>query len=217
MRLEDIKAPIRNYQHGTGPVITMRCPSCGKEGTFEKLNNINDLVASGAYYSQRRCPNTECHCHVFIISKNTGEIMNTYPPERIDFEKRNIPQNILHVFEEAISCHANKCYKASAMMVRRTLEEICHDKGIKDGKLCERLQEFKKSIIIPQELFDGMDELRLLGNDAAHIEARFYDEIGEEEIEISIEFTKEILKAIYQYQDLLTRMKSLKKHHIESK
>jgi hypothetical protein len=64
--------------------------------------------------------------------------------------------------------------------------------------------------MIPIELINGMDDLRLLGNDAAHIENKTFEEIGNDEIEISIEFTKEILKATYQYEHLLQRLKSLK-------
>jgi hypothetical protein len=41
---------------------------------------------------------------------------------------------------------------------------------------------------------DGLDDLRLLGNDAAHIESKEFDAIGQEEVEIGIEFTKEVLK-----------------------
>ena len=56
-----------------------------------------------------------------------------------------------------------------------------------------------------------MQELRLLGNDAAHIEADTFEKIGKDELEISIEFTKEILKAVYQYESLLEKLRSLKK------
>jgi hypothetical protein len=55
-----------------------------------------------------------------------------------------------------------------------------------------------------------MNELRLLGNDAAHIEAQTFSEIGKEEIEVSLEFAKEILKAVYQYENLLQKLKKLK-------
>ena len=65
-------------------------------------------------------------------------------------------------------------------------------------------------IVIPRELLEGMQELRLLGNDAAHIESQTFNEIGKNEIEISIEFTKEILKAVYQYESLLDKIRSLK-------
>jgi hypothetical protein len=203
------------YCRHSGSTVTMRCPSCGKEGTLERINEVIDIstVFNGEHYiiGQRRCPNRKCHVHIFIVLNRTSEIIDSYPAERIDFEKNNIPDNVLKTFEEAISCHADKCYKASAMMIRRTLEEICYDKESKGNDLYGRLNSLRELLVIPKELFDGMHELRLLGNDASHIEAKSYDEIGKEEVEISIEFTKEILKAIYQYQHLLSRLKSLKK------
>jgi hypothetical protein len=35
--------------------------------------------------------------------------------------------------------------------------------------------------------------------------------VGQEEVEIGIEFAKEVLKAVYQYAALLTRLRALKK------
>jgi hypothetical protein len=56
-----------------------------------------------------------------------------------------------------------------------------------------------------------MDHILLLGNDAAHIEARTYDEVGADEVGATIELTKEIIKATYQYRGLLGRLQALKK------
>lgn len=75
----------------------------------------------------------------------------------------------------------------------------------------ERISDLKSKITIPMELFEAMDELRLLGNDAAHIEAQEYNDVSEEEVDVAIEFTKEILKSLYQYSALLTKLRSLKK------
>ena len=96
-------------------------------------------------------------------------------------------------------------------MLRKTLEEICNDKSATGNNLFKRLENLSTQIVLPTELKEAMQELRLLGNDAAHIEAQTYDEIGKDEIEISIEFTKEILKGINQYDSLLSRLRSLKK------
>ena len=63
-----------------------------------------------------------------------------------------------------------------------------------------------------KELLDGLDDLRLLGNDAAHIESREYDKVGKEEVEVGIEFVKEVLKAAYQYSALLDRLRGLRKN-----
>ncbi len=65
--------------------------------------------------------------------------------------------------------------------------------------------------MLPQELLDGLDDLRLLGNDAAHIESQEFNSVGREEVEIGIQFAKEVLKAVFQYSDLLAKLRSLKR------
>jgi hypothetical protein len=68
-----------------------------------------------------------------------------------------------------------------------------------------------KTALVPRELLDAADHLRLMGNDAAHVHAKDYDNIGKEEAELAIDLAKELLKAVYQYASLLTKLVSLKK------
>jgi len=96
-------------------------------------------------------------------------------------------------------------------MIRRTLEELCEDRKATGDNLKERIQKLKGSVVLPSELFAAMDELRLLGNDAAHIEAKVYDQVGPAEVEAAIELTKEILKAVYQLDSLVTKLKGLRR------
>lgn len=142
---------------------------------------------------------------------NTNKLATSYPPERLDFDSTNIPASIEKAFGEAITCHANECFIACAIMVRKTLEELCHERGANGANLKERLRDLGTKIILPQELLDGLDDLRLLGNDAAHIESQEFNTIGREEVEIGIQFTKEVLKAVFQYSDLLAKLRSLKR------
>ena len=96
-------------------------------------------------------------------------------------------------------------------MVRRLLEELCEDSGATGKNLFERLKSLKSKVTLPEELFDAMDALKALGNDAAHIESKAYDQIGAEEAELSIELGKEILKARYQLKGIVDRLKAKKK------
>jgi Domain of unknown function (DUF4145) len=94
------------------------------------------------------------------------------------------------------------------MMVRRLLEEICEENKATGRDLHARLGALKGKIVLPEALFDAMFELKALGNDAAHIEAKAYDAIGKEESQDSIELAKEILKALYQLQALVGRLQA---------
>jgi hypothetical protein len=137
--------------------------------------------------------------------------VTSYPALRIDFDATNVAPLVVKALEDAITCHANNLHVAAAMMVRKTLEELCRDRGAQGKDLKERIRDLGTKIVLPKELLDGLDDLRLLGNDAAHIESREYDKVGKEEVEVGIEFTKEVLKAVYQYSALLSRLRGLKK------
>jgi hypothetical protein len=206
------KYKLKQFQQHSPPTVKMNCPHCGHFGVFEKID-VNDIYDGGIKnkYGQRRCPNPDCYGHVFIVLNEQNKLVASYPSETIPFNKEKIPGRILNAFEEAVDCFANKCFIAAAIMIRKTLEEICENKGAKGDNLKKRINDLGSKIIIPKELLAGLDDLRLLGNDAAHIEAKVFEEIGNEEISISIEFTIEILKAVYQYENLLNRLRGLKK------
>jgi len=198
--------------------VSARCPACRQLGTFEPVHTqqgaLLDISLTSAdppcAVGHRRCPNPSCRTHLFVILRN-NQLVLSFPPVRIDFDATNIPASVVTAFEEAITCHANNCFVASAIMVRKTLEELCRDRQAQGKDLRERIRDLGTKIVLPQELLNGLDDLRLLGNDAAHIESREYEKIGKEEVEIGIEFAKEVLKATYQYSALLARLKSLQK------
>ena len=209
-----IKEIAANYS------LRIRCPSCRHKATFEKIQNqdfqTNRLspgqpnASETVIMGQRRCPDPQCHAHVFfVVARN--QLVVTYPAETIDFDSSDLPKPVVNAFEEAIICHANNCYVASAIMVRKTLEELCLDRKAKGDNLKKRITALSNTVVLPQELLDGINDLRLLGNDAAHIESQTFNQIGKEEIEVGIEFAKEVLKAVYQYGKLLERLQSLKK------
>jgi hypothetical protein len=204
---------VDSVNTASGAVVTLRCPSCRQLGTFELLGH--DLALSGPgrrslHAGQRRCPNQPCHAHVFFI-KDGNTLLASYPAEKLDFDATSIPPSVLAALEEAITCHSAGCYIAAAIMVRKTLEELCSDRGASGPNLKERIRALGSKVVLPTELLDGLDDLRLLGNDAAHIESNTYNQIAQEEVEVGIEFTKEVLKAVYQYTALLSRLRALKK------
>jgi hypothetical protein len=138
-------------------------------------------------------------------------VLKSYPPERIDFDPKNIPTPIAKTFTEAVACRAEGLHVAAAIMIRRTLEELCEDKSAQGATLKARIASLQGNVVLPKSLLDALDDLRLLGNDAAHIEAKTFDSIGDDELDVAIELTKEILKSVYQLDELLNRLRALKK------
>lgn len=107
-----------------GQPISLRCPSCRHVGMFE-LSPERDFLSdgnlsTGVLLGSRRCPNPDCHAHVFTVwSPSEGALVTSYPPETLDFDATNLPKAVLGSLEEAIRCHAAGCYRASALMVRQ--------------------------------------------------------------------------------------------------
>jgi hypothetical protein len=209
--------------HVNPRVVNIRCPICNNNGSFHGAPDVNDFgwqqniaepgkpaTPNNIVGGIRICPNPQCRAVVFIVIRN-GALVRSFPPQTLDFDATNLPQLIKDSLTEAIKCHSAECFKAAALMVRRTLEELCQDKKATGGDLKARLQSLGKNILVPQDLLEAADELRLLGNDAAHIEAKSYDAIGEAEATLAIELAKELLKAAYQYSSLVDKLKALKK------
>jgi Domain of unknown function (DUF4145) len=194
--------------------ISLRCPICHTQSTLDPLGPGDFQVQpSGVYLAIRRCPVSDCHALIFVVwqpGPTTPIVVASFPAELLDFDATNIPAKVTEAMEEAIQCHANQCFIAAAIMVRKTLEELCADQGAEGDNLKQRIKALGSKVVLPKELLEGLDDLRLLGNDAAHIESREYDKVGKEEVEIGIEFAKEVLKATYQYSHLLARLRELK-------
>jgi hypothetical protein len=198
--------------------VNLRCPICRRDVTFESLGFSDafiDVQSVGSVYTgQRKCGNRDCRAHLFVVlePRASGSVaVATYPAETLDFDSTDIPARVVDAFEEAIKCHAQQCYVAAAIMVRKTLEEICADRGASGTNLKKRIEALGSTVVLPQALLDGLDELRLLGNDAAHLESQVYEQVGKDELEVAIDVAKEILKATYQYDGIIGRLTALKK------
>ncbi len=209
--------PAQFVQINTKPVV-LRCPHCGSVGTFfgqsPSVGYQFTIDFSGQNYTlnlafgSRLCPSPSCSRPVFIVEQN-GRVAYSAPPQALDFDSSNVPAKISESLKEAILCHAVGCFRASALLIRRTLEEICQDKNVSGENLKKRIESLSSTIIVPGALVEAMDQLRILGNDAAHVEAKTYDSIGKTEIEIGIILSKELIKATYQLDELVAQLKKL--------
>lgn len=193
-----------------------------REGTLDDFGvdlklNFQDTGWQERYLAgQRVCPNPDCRAHIFVIYSQGQGIVVSYPPERIDFDASALPERVQEPLEEAIECHANECFRAAAVMVRRTLEAVCEDQGAEGDSLYARIESLGQKIVLPKGLVAALHDLRLLGNDAAHVEAREYENVGKREVEVAVEIAKMIIHATYQMDAILKGMKELKKPAVET-
>jgi hypothetical protein len=170
----------------------------------------NDGTGVSLYLGQRWCPNTSCYTHLFLIFDSEGKIRATYPAARIPFDTADIPPSVCAALEEAITCYANECFVAAAIMVRKSLEELCDAQNATGGNLKEKIEALSKTLLLPRDLLEGLDDIRLLGNDAAHVQSSAFKNVGQDEVALAIEFSQEVLKATYQYRRFVDRLRALK-------
>jgi hypothetical protein len=203
---------IRNEPGAQTPIaISMRCPLCRHEATLDRLHNdffVQRIGGSPIKWGARRCPREDCGALIQVVID--GDVIYSYPPETIDFDATDLPESVLAAFEEAIKCHSQGCYVATAIMVRKTLEEVCADRNAEGNSLKARLDDLQGKLLLPREMFDALHDLRLLGNDAAHVELSDFDSIDAPKIEAALDIGKEILKSAYQYKRLMGKLDALK-------
>ena len=78
-----------------------------------------------------------------------------------------VPEAIRSVYQEA-SRIKSLSPSAFAVLIRRSLEALCHDRGIQKRTLMESLRELSIRGEIPSRLSEMTDALRFFGNYGAH-------------------------------------------------
>jgi hypothetical protein len=211
-------AGTQQFGTGNSMPISMRCPHCRNMGSFGSVTGhvqYSKTIAADRPTVQlciatvRVCPNESCRGLVLTVTGGR-DLLQAIPPQSIEFSPEGLPQECADTLAEAAACHAAGAYRASAMMVRRLLEEVCALNNARGANLHQRIEALKSLITLPQPLFEAMQELKALGNDAAHIEAKAYDNIGEEESEVSIKLAGEILKSLYQLKGIVAKLQSMR-------
>jgi Domain of unknown function (DUF4145) len=200
--------------------VSIRCPHCRELGSFnivgaaksyKKHGRSGGAPVVGDYFAGvRMCPNVKCKGFVFVIENGQGLALEVEPPQLLDFNPDGLSPQLRQTLTEAVACHGAGAYRAAAMMVRRLLEEICDENNAAGSNLHQRLAALRSIVVLPEPLFEAMNELKALGNDAAHVEAKAYDNIGADESADSIELAKEIVKALYQLKGLIARLQARK-------
>jgi len=125
------------------------------------------------------------------ISPEEHEVL--YPRER-DVLPEHVPPPIRRAFESALSCFRAGAYEPCAIMCRKSLEALCRELGQSDGTLAQRLSQLSESGRIDQRLASWANELRLVGNDAAH---NVDFEVSQEDATDGLDFVEAILQNIF--------------------
>lgn len=181
--------------------VETKCPHCGIMATFTAIGEMPDINLHNMHYTGiRYCPS----CKSFILfdtslGSNGKFYVDMILPNHIQKTNiKNLPPKIEGLLNEALGCYSNNYYTAAGMLIRKTLEAICDEKQAKGDNLHQRINSLKKQVTIAESLYEAAMQLKLLGNDAAHIDLKDFDNIGKEELVLAFTLLERILKSIYE-------------------
>lgn len=107
----------------------------------------------------------------------------------------HVPDEITFILNEAKTCYSTNCFRASAVMARKSLEAITHDKGETSGNLASRIKNLANNGILDKTLYEWATEIRLIGNSGAHFD--IMDHVEKTDAHQILIFIDELLKYLY--------------------
>ena len=125
-------------------MIFDQCPYCGvRHIQIEPVANAGALLGpsgSNENWIVHRCLNPNCKGLILIRQEQrTNEILGTYPAGHYQLPDVTIPDEIRKDYSEAGTCLDAGCYKASAVMTRRLLQQVLGDQRCNQHKLVEQI------------------------------------------------------------------------------
>jgi Domain of unknown function (DUF4145) len=107
-----------------------------------------------------------------------------------------IPESLRLEHKEARSCFSTAAYTATVVMVRRTLEGVCAENGVRRQPLIRALQQMQTEGLIEGRLLEWAEELRVLGNDGAHFTGR---RVSREDAQDALALAEALLDYLYVF------------------
>lgn len=201
--------------------VNGECPHCHKKSAFQSVGSIDiltDYVGDLRYIlGTRRCPGCEnavfCVLKMYVskIGEQLIELDHLFPKPYPQIEKEGVPEMVTKFLTEAMICFREGCFTASAIMIRRTLEEICSQAGAEGPNLHARILDLPNKTAIHQRYIDAMMDLKYLGNDAVHIELKNFDQIGKDEVDLGLELIQTIIQSWFKFMHIQGKLQNLKK------
>lgn len=144
------------------------------ENPLQATIDPSNTAYSTKLYSIALCGKCES---VFLIESDFYEMPgefcapqgeNVLYPNNQKISMSGIPKTIARAYTKASQSYQVGLYEPCVIMCRKCIEALCYEFGHNKGNLKSRLDSLQKSGSIDQKILNWADELRLIGNDAAH-------------------------------------------------
>ncbi|UZJ78759.1 DUF4145 domain-containing protein [Fictibacillus sp. KU28468] len=192
--------------------VILLCPYCGNTAPMKLLNNYQkDTYVPITFDEEAQfvdifqvfgCPVCDGYQLVYThwnSEEGFYEDTNLYENGEIlfpSFEVVNLyklPKIIKDAYESALKVR-NIDNAICAIALRRTLERVCKDNGVVNGKLHQKLNQLQQKGILPPLMGDLFKVIKDFGNMAAHGDDVIFDKSL---IDGMFRFTNKILEYVY--------------------
>lgn len=123
-----------------------------------------------------------------------------------------IPDSLRREHQEARSCFKVAAYTATVVMVRRTLEGLCAQHGVARKPLFKALEDMERGGLIEGRLLEWAQELRVLGNEAAHFTGAT---VSRQDAADAVALAEAILDYMYVFSAQFEKFKQRRKQKLE--
>lgn len=135
-------------------------------------------------------------CYSPSLVLNMGDIV--YPTPLQKPSDNNIPDHIRRDLDEAKMTHSVNCFRASAVMSRRVIQQACLEKGASPKKnLYQQIEELYKNGEITKNLEESATIIRWIGNDGAHPNDNENAEVTEEDSQDCLDLAEQLLHVLF--------------------
>lgn len=170
-----------------------KCFFCDSEIASDKGYRLAGEVSLNTSWGIYICPN--CESPTFF-NRYDQQIPRPLFGNSLSF----LPKDVEELFDEARMCYAINAFTSSVTICRTILGFVATDKGAKIGQTFQYYVDYLYDEgWIPRGVYDCIDEIRKLGNDATH----YLRIMEEKEAKLILLFSSVLLKNIYELPSLL--------------
>ncbi|WP_433464380.1 DUF4145 domain-containing protein [Spirillospora sp. CA-128828] len=202
-----IRVTVDNVRLFQNDLNDLPCPSCGVRGGLSFEATAGEFEREGLVIAICQAPSGDIGsdraicCQRVVLTGSPGNFERLWPPARQSDLDPAIPAALAASLAEARLCHHAGAHTAATVMVRRTLEALCADRGIPNvtgngghRSLHAKLQDLRAVGAITADLLDWAIHLKEVGNDGAHDITVF---ATDEEAEDAIALAEDMLRHLY--------------------
>src|SRR5688572_10333536 len=105
------------------------CPACSKGTAILELGDLL-RISSTSYVGLGR--SSLCSYVVVVVAQHAPRLGGPdgyyfFPGSKPQLNLDEVPENVAWPIREALECCSNRCYTASAVLIRKALEHLCLD------------------------------------------------------------------------------------------